>query len=54
VTIALFSATETYTGPVAKLLGGTDIGFFVGFFVAAGAYMLAERRRAPAIATARA
>jgi len=45
VTIALFSATEIYTGPIAKLLGGTDIGFFVGFFAAAGAYAIAERAR---------
>jgi NCS1 family nucleobase:cation symporter-1 len=40
-TIALFSTTEIYTGPVAKLLGGADVGFFVGFFVAAAAYVLA-------------
>jgi NCS1 family nucleobase:cation symporter-1 len=45
LTIALFSSTEIYTGPVAKMLGGTDIGFFVGFFVAAGAYALVERVR---------
>lgn len=50
VTIALFSATEIYTGPIAKALGGTDIGFFVGFFVAAGLYVLVERRRAAASA----
>jgi NCS1 family nucleobase:cation symporter-1 len=46
VTIALFSATEIYTGPLARLLGGTDIGFFVGFFAAALSYALVERRRA--------
>jgi NCS1 family nucleobase:cation symporter-1 len=45
VTIALFSANEIYTGPLAKLLGGTDIGFFVGFFVASAAYALVERAR---------
>jgi NCS1 family nucleobase:cation symporter-1 len=45
VTMALFSATEIYTGPLAKLLGGTDIGFFVGFFAAALSYALVERRR---------
>jgi NCS1 family nucleobase:cation symporter-1 len=50
VTIALFSATGIYTGPVATLLGGTDIGFFVGFIVAAGAYILVQRRSAPALA----
>jgi NCS1 family nucleobase:cation symporter-1 len=45
LTIALFSATEIYTGPVAKLLGGTDVGFFVGFFAAAAAYAYVERRK---------
>jgi len=44
VTIALFSSTSIYTGPIATLLGGTDIGYFVGFFAAAGAYALAVRR----------
>jgi NCS1 family nucleobase:cation symporter-1 len=45
LTIALFSSTEIYTGPVAKMLGGTDIGFFVGFFAAALAYAGVERAR---------
>jgi NCS1 family nucleobase:cation symporter-1 len=45
LTIALFSSNEVYTGPIANLLGGTDVGFFVGFFVAAGAYALATRRQ---------
>jgi NCS1 family nucleobase:cation symporter-1 len=54
VTIALFSATEIYTGPLAAMLGGTDIGFFVGFFAAAGAYALVERRREPALVSSRA
>jgi NCS1 family nucleobase:cation symporter-1 len=45
ITMFLFSATEVYTGPVAKLLGGTDIGFFVGFFAAAVSYVLVERAR---------
>jgi NCS1 family nucleobase:cation symporter-1 len=45
LTIGLFSATEIYTGPVAKLLGGADIGFFLGFFVAGAAYALVERSR---------
>jgi NCS1 family nucleobase:cation symporter-1 len=44
VTIALFSSTSVYTGPVAKLLGGTDIGYLVGFFAAAGAYTLVRPR----------
>jgi NCS1 family nucleobase:cation symporter-1 len=45
LTIVLFSATEIYTGPLARMLGGTDIGFFVGFFVAAATYALVERAR---------
>jgi NCS1 family nucleobase:cation symporter-1 len=45
VTIALFSSNEVYTGPIAAMLGGTDIGFFVGFFVAAGVYALVTRRQ---------
>jgi NCS1 family nucleobase:cation symporter-1 len=45
LTIALFSATEIYTGPIAKFLGGADIGFFVGFFAASAAYLVLERRR---------
>ena len=51
LTIWLFSATETYTGPIAKLLGGTDIGFFVGFFTASLAYALVERSRQKALAS---
>jgi NCS1 family nucleobase:cation symporter-1 len=43
VTIVLFSSTEIYTGPIATLLGGTDIGSFVGFFAAALAYALAAQ-----------
>ena len=45
ITMFLFSGAEIYTGPIAKLLGGTDIGFFVGFFAAAGAYAFFERGR---------
>ncbi len=47
VTIALFSVSAIYTGPLANLLGGTDIGFFVGFIAAAGAYVLVARRKLP-------
>jgi purine-cytosine permease-like protein len=32
-----------YTGPIAKLLGGIDVGYFVGFFVAGLAYVAAQR-----------
>lgn len=49
LTIALFSSTEIYTGPLAKLLGGTDIGFFVGFFAASLCYALVERRRSATV-----
>ncbi len=35
LTIALFSVSDLYTGPVARLLGGADIGYYVGFAVAA-------------------
>jgi len=52
LTIALFSSTEIYTGPLAKLLGGTDVGFFVGFFSASLCYALVERRRNVAVAGA--
>jgi NCS1 family nucleobase:cation symporter-1 len=49
LTIVLFSATEIYTGPIARMLGGADIGFFVGFFVASFAYVVVVRRRTVAI-----
>jgi NCS1 family nucleobase:cation symporter-1 len=45
LTMALFSVTPLYTGPLAKMLGGTDIGFFIGFFAAALGYAIAERSR---------
>ncbi|MDG6094936.1 cytosine permease [Acetobacter sp. AN02] len=34
LTIALFSVSSLWTGPVAKWLGGADIGYYVGFFTA--------------------
>ncbi len=46
LTILLFSSTSAYTGPVAKMLGGTDIGYLVGFFAAAGAYLVWRMPRA--------
>jgi NCS1 family nucleobase:cation symporter-1 len=49
VTFALFTATPIYTGPIAKLLDGADIGFVAGFIVASLAYA-AVVRTAPAIA----
>jgi NCS1 family nucleobase:cation symporter-1 len=48
LTIGLFSSTEIYTGPVARLLGGADIGCLVGFFIAATAYTVVARARAKA------
>ena len=43
LTIVLFSATTSYTGPVARLLGGTDIGYLVGFITAGGLYIFTTR-----------
>ncbi len=45
LTIALFSVSDLYTGPVARLLGGADIGYYVGF-VAAGLWYAAASRPA--------
>ena len=36
VTVALFSSSDLYTGPVARALGGADIGYYVGFAAAFG------------------
>jgi NCS1 family nucleobase:cation symporter-1 len=44
-TIALFSSNDLYTGPIAKMLGGVDIGYYVGFVVAGAWYWLALRRQ---------
>ncbi|MFT8671675.1 purine-cytosine permease family protein [Acetobacter orientalis] len=46
LTIALFSTSSVYTGPVARWLNGADIGYYVGFLVAAGWYVLGMRTRA--------
>ena len=43
LTIALCSASDLYTGPVARLLGGADIGYYVGFFAAGLWYAAAAR-----------
>jgi NCS1 family nucleobase:cation symporter-1 len=45
VTLLLFSSSTIYTGPIARALGGSDIGFVAGFFGAAALYVLAERIR---------
>lgn len=46
LTVALFSVSDLYTGPVARLLGGADIGYYVGFF---GAGLLYVWQRRPAL-----
>jgi len=43
LTVALFSVSDLYTGPVARLLGGADVGYYVGFFGAALAYAWSRR-----------
>ena len=43
VTTALFSSNELYTGPVARALGGADIGYDVGFTAAFGGTVLLRR-----------
>ncbi|HUY46912.1 MAG TPA: cytosine permease [Streptosporangiaceae bacterium] len=43
-----FVSQPDYTGPLVKALGGADISWLVGWFVAAGVYLLAMRRAAPA------
>ena len=45
VTIALFSVSDPYTGPVARWLGGADIGYYVGFVTAGAAYVLIAKKR---------
>jgi NCS1 family nucleobase:cation symporter-1 len=45
-TIALFSASPIYTSPVAKALGGVDIGYYVGFIVA-GLWYAATLKKNP-------
>jgi NCS1 family nucleobase:cation symporter-1 len=54
ITMLLFSASPVYTGPIARALGGTDIGFIAGGFGAAALYVLAKRGRnaIPAVDTA--
>jgi NCS1 family nucleobase:cation symporter-1 len=45
VTFYLFSASELYTGPIAKMIGGIDIGYAVGFVIASVTYAIVERPR---------
>jgi NCS1 family nucleobase:cation symporter-1 len=46
LTISLFSSTPLYTGPVATMLNGADIGYLVGFFLAGGVQIYILQRRA--------
>lgn len=46
LTIALFSTSSLYIGPCARWLNGADIGYYVGFLVAAGWYAAGMRTRA--------
>ncbi len=48
LTIALFSVSDLYTGPIARLLGGADIGYYVGFFGAGLLHVLSVRGARPA------
>lgn len=41
LTIGLFASNDLYTGPIAKMLDGADIGYYVGFFLAGFLYWLA-------------
>lgn len=50
LTILLFSATDVYTGPIAKLLGGVDVGYYVGFFAAAALYLVSQRLNVTSVA----
>lgn len=52
LTIALFSVSDLYTGPVARWLGGADIGYYVGFFGAGLLYVASVKRQAPGTGTA--
>lgn len=45
LTVLLFSTSSLYTGPIARWLGGADIGYYVGFFVAALWYAATARPR---------
>jgi purine-cytosine permease-like protein len=54
-TVPFFVLPEVYTGPIAKLLGGVDIGWLVGLLVAGLVYYAQSRsldlkREEPAIA----
>ncbi|MCQ8242307.1 purine-cytosine permease family protein [Rhizosaccharibacter radicis] len=45
LTIVLFSSSDLYVGPVARALGGADIGYYAGFGTAFGGTIWLSRRR---------
>ncbi len=54
LTIVLFSATDLYTGFVARALGGADIGYYVGFTLAFGGTVLLGRKQRGVVRSTRA
>ncbi len=44
-TVVLFAATDLYTGPVARALGGADIGYYAGFLLAVAGTLAIGRAR---------
>jgi purine-cytosine permease-like protein len=46
--LPFFVVPNVYTGPLAARLGGVDIGWLVGLFTSAGAYLLASLKFDPA------
>ena len=48
LTIGLFSTSDLYTGPVARALGGADVGYYVGFALAFTGTLVLGRSRGSA------
>ena len=48
LTIALFSTSDLYEGPVARALSGADVGYYAGFALAFGGTVLLGRLRGSA------
>ncbi|MFT8720542.1 purine-cytosine permease family protein [Acetobacter sp.] len=44
LTVLLFSTSSLYTGPIARWLGGADVGYYVGFLVAGLWYAMGRRK----------
>jgi purine-cytosine permease-like protein len=47
VSIPFFVVPDVYTGPVARVLGGVDIGWLISALAASGTYLLAGSLSAP-------